>query len=120
MQIKEALKILPSLFEDFVPNIQQLDLYIIKLDKNAMRELLKETDKNNLMIALKGATDELKQKFLENMSQRASEAFLEELQYLGPVKVKDVEAAQRRIIEIIQKLAEEGKISIGAEEEVIE
>jgi flagellar motor switch protein FliG len=93
---------------------------IIKLDKNAILEILKEVDKNDLMIALKGANEELKQKFLDNMSQRAAEAFLEELQFLGPVKVKEVEAAQRKIIEVVQKLAEEGKISVGAEEEVIE
>jgi len=93
---------------------------IIKLDKTAIMEILKEADKNDLMIALKGANEELKQKFLDNMSQRAADAFLEELQFLGPVKVKEVEAAQRKIIEIVQKLAEEGKISIGAEEEVIE
>jgi len=93
---------------------------IIKLDKTAILEILKEVDKNDLMIALKGANEELKQKFLDNMSQRAAEAFLEELQFLGPVKVKEVEAAQRKIIEVVQKLAEEGKISIGAEEEVIE
>ena len=93
---------------------------MIKLDKTAIMEILKEVDKNDLMIALKGANEELKQKFLENMSQRAAESFLEELAFLGPVKVKDVEAAQRRIIEVVQKLAEEGKISIGADEEVIE
>ena len=93
---------------------------IIKLDKTAIIEILKEADKGDLMIALKGANEELKQKFLDNMSQRAADAFLEELQFLGPVKVKEVEAAQRKIIEIVQKLAEEGKISIGAEEEVIE
>ena len=93
---------------------------IIKLDKTGIVEILKEADKNDLMVALKGANEELKQKFLENMSQRAAEAFTEELQFLGPVKVKDVEAAQRRVIEIVQKLAEEGKVSIGAEEEVIE
>jgi len=93
---------------------------IVKLDKTAIVEILKAADKQDLMIALKGANEELKQKFLDNMSQRAAEAFLEELQYLGPVKVKDVEAAQRKIIEIVQKLAEEGKVSIGADEEVIE
>jgi flagellar motor switch protein FliG len=93
---------------------------ISKLDKTAIVEILKEADKNDLMVALKGANEELKQKFLENMSSRAAEAFTEELQFLGPVKVKDVEAAQRRVIEIVQKLAEEGKVSIGAEEEVIE
>ena len=93
---------------------------IIKLDKNAIRELLKETDKNNLMIALKGATDELKQMFLSNMSQRAAEAFEEELQFLGPVKVKDVEEAQRKIVDEIQKMVELGKIQIGDADEVIE
>jgi len=93
---------------------------IIQLDKNAIMEILKEVDKNDLMIALKGASEELKQKFLDNMSQRAAEAFLEELQFLGPVKVKEVEAAQRKIIEVVQRLAEEGRISIGAEDEVIE
>ena len=93
---------------------------IIKLDKNAIREILKETDKNNLMIALKGATDELKQMFLSNMSQRAAEAFEEELSFLGPVKVKDVEAAQRKVVDEIQKMVEYGKIQIGDADEVIE
>jgi flagellar motor switch protein FliG len=93
---------------------------IVKLDKTGIVEILKEADKNDLMVGLKGGTEELKQKFLENMSSRAAEAFVEELQFLGPVKVKDVEAAQRRIVEIVQKLGEEGKISVGAEEEVIE
>jgi len=93
---------------------------IIKLDNNAIREILKEVDKNQLMIALKGAPEELKEKFLANMSQRAAAAFEEEMQFLGPVKVKEVEAAQRTIVEIVQKLAEEGKIAVGAEEEVIE
>jgi len=93
---------------------------ILKLDNNAIREILKEADKNQLMIALKGAPEELREKFLANMSQRAAAAFEEEMQFLGPVKVKDVEAAQRSIVEIVQKLAEEGKVSIGAEEEVIE
>ncbi len=93
---------------------------ILKLDNNAIREILKDADKNQLMIALKGAPEELKEKFLANMSQRAAAAFEEEMQFLGPVKVKDVEAAQRSIVEIVQKLAEEGKVSVGAEEEVIE
>jgi len=93
---------------------------IEKLDKNAIRELLKETDKNNLMIALKGASDELKTKFLENMSQRAAEAFEEELSFLGPVKVKDVEEAQRKIVDEIQRMVEQGKIQVGDADEVIE
>ena len=109
MELANTIKELMFTFED-----------IIKLDKTAMREILKELDKNNLMIALKGATEELKKKFLENMSQRAAEAFEEELQFLGPVKVKDVEEAQRKIVDEIQKMVELGKIQIGDADEVIE
>ncbi len=109
LELATTIKELMFTFED-----------IIKLDKNSIREILKELDKNVLMIALKGATDELKQKFLENMSQRASEAFEEELQFLGPVKVKDVEESQRKIVDEIQKMVELGKIQIGDADEVIE
>jgi len=91
-----------------------------KLDNNSIREILKEVDKNSLMVALKGSPEELKQKFLINMSQRAAQAFEEELQFLGPVKVKEVESAQRKVVEVVQRLIEEGKISVGAEDEVIE
>ena len=109
LELANTIKELMFTFED-----------IIKLDKNAIREILKELDKNNLMIALKGASEELKRKFLDNMSQRAAEAFEEELQFLGPVKVKDVEEAQRKIVDEIQKMVELGKIQIGDADEVIE
>ena len=93
---------------------------ISKLDKNAIRELLKALDKNQLMVALKGAGDELKQKFLENMSTRAAEAFEEEMQFMGPTKVKDIEEAQRKIVEEVQKLADKGLVQLGEADEVIE
>ncbi|MDE6885716.1 MAG: flagellar motor switch protein FliG [Helicobacteraceae bacterium] len=93
---------------------------IIKLDKNAILEILKAVDKKDLTMALKSAPEELKQKFLSNMSQRAGEQFIEELQYLGVVKVRDVENAQRKIVEIVQSLSEQGVIQIGEEEDVIE
>ena len=93
---------------------------INKLDKTAIRELLKALDKNQLMIALKGAGDELKQKFLENMSTRAAEAFEEEMQFMGPTKVKDIEEAQRKIVEEVQKLADKGLVQLGEADEVIE
>ncbi len=93
---------------------------INKLDKGAIRELLKALDKNQLMIALKGSGEELKTKFLENMSTRAAEAFEEEMQFMGPTKVKDVEEAQRKIVEEVQKLAEKGLVQIGEADEVIE
>jgi flagellar motor switch protein FliG len=90
------------------------------LDKGAIRELLKVLDKNNLMVALKGANDNLVKKFTENMSERAAEAFLEEMQFLGPVRVKDVEDAQRAVVDEVAKLAEKGLIQMGGAEELIE
>lgn len=93
---------------------------ISKLDKNAIREILKIADKKDLILALKSSPDELKQKFLDNMSTRASDQFVEEMQFLGAVKVKDVESAQRKIVEVVQSLSEQGLIQIGEEEDVVE
>lgn len=90
------------------------------LDNNAIREILKLVDKKDLMVGLKGSGEELKQKFLANMSQRASEAFVEEMQFLGAVRVKEVEEAQRRVVELVQKLAEEGVFQVGESDEMIE
>ena len=92
---------------------------IMKLDSTAIREILKVADKKDLMVALKGAPDELRDKFLENMSQRAQDAFLEEMSFLGAVRVKDVEETQRRIVDEVQNLAEQGIIQIGEAEEMI-
>ena len=93
---------------------------IMKLDNNGIREILKVADKKDLMTALKGAPDSLRDKFLSNMSQRAQDAFLEEMQFLGAVRVKDVEEAQRKIVEEVQKLAEQGVLQIGESDEMIE
>ena len=108
-ELANAIKELMFTFED-----------IDKLDATAIRELLKVLDNNQLMVALKGAGGDLKEKFLENMSQRAAEAFEEEMGFLGATKVKDVEEAQRKIIDEVQKLAEKGLIQMGDAEEVIE
>ncbi|MBX7490924.1 flagellar motor switch protein FliG [Helicobacter turcicus] len=108
-QLAVAIKEMMFTFED-----------IEKLDNNAIREILKIIDKKDLILALKASPEELKQKFMSNMSQRASEQFLEEMQFLGAVKVKDVEAAQRRIVETVQSLSEQGIIQIGEQEDTIE
>lgn len=93
---------------------------IVKLDGVAIREILKVADKKDLTLALKSAPEDLKQKFLANMSQRAGEQFIEELQFLGVVKVREVENSQRKIVEIVQSLSEQGVIQIGEEEDTIE
>lgn len=92
---------------------------IIKLDNRAIIEILKSVDKNDLLLALKGAPQEILDKFLSNMSKRAAQMFLEDLEALGPVKKSDVEAARKRVIAVIKKLAEEGKIDISGSEELI-
>ncbi|MDX1808363.1 MAG: flagellar motor switch protein FliG [Sulfurospirillaceae bacterium] len=93
---------------------------IVKLDNTGIREILKVADKKDLMVALKGSGEELRKQFLDNMSQRAQDAFLEEMNFLGAVRVKDVEEAQRKIVEEVQKLAEQGILQIGEAEEMIE
>ena len=92
---------------------------IIKLDNRAIIEILKAVDKNDLLLALKGAPQEIMDKFLSNMSKRAAQMFLEDLEALGPVKKSDVERARKKVIAIIKKLAEEGKIELGGSEELI-
>ena len=92
---------------------------MIKLDKSAIIEILKVAYKKDLALALKSSADELKQKFMSNMSSRASEQFAEEIQFLGAVKVRDIEAAQRKIIEIVQNLSEQGLIQLGEQDDVI-
>ncbi|MBL0687426.1 MAG: flagellar motor switch protein FliG [Sulfurospirillum sp.] len=92
---------------------------IIKLDSTGIREILKVVDKKDLMVALKGSPDEHRDKFLENMSQRAQDAFLEETSFLGAVRVKDVEETQRRIVDEVRRLAEQNIIQIGEVEEMI-
>ncbi len=93
---------------------------IVDLDGNGIREILKAADKNDLMLALKNAAEELKEKFYANMSQRAKDAFIEELQFLGAVKMKEVEAAQRKIVDVVQALAEQGVLQLGESEEMLE
>jgi len=93
---------------------------IVSLDNNAVREILKAVDKKDLMLALKSAPEDLKEKFFANMSQRAADAFSEEMQFLGAVKVKDVEVSQRAIVDAVQQLAEQGVLQVGETDEMIE
>ncbi|MDQ7042923.1 MAG: flagellar motor switch protein FliG [Sulfurimonas sp.] len=93
---------------------------IVSLDKNAITEILKAVDKAELMLALKSSPEELKEKFFSAMSERARDAFEEEMQFLGAVKMKDVETAQRKIVEVVNSLAESGVIQMGSSEEMIE
>jgi flagellar motor switch protein FliG len=86
---------------------------VIKLDDRAIQTVLKEVATDGLVIALKGASAEVRDKVLRNMSQRAAEGLKEDLESRGPVRVADVEAQQRDILRIVRKLADAGEIAIG-------
>jgi flagellar motor switch protein FliG len=91
---------------------------IRSLIDQAIQEILKRADKKTLTMALKGADEDLQDRFFNNMSKRAVETMKEEMEYMGPVKLRDVEKAQHEIVEIVRELDEEGVISIaGGEEE---
>jgi flagellar motor switch protein FliG len=70
-----------------------------------------------LIIALKGANEELREKIFRNMSQRAAEMMREDLESKGPVKLSEVEANQKEILRIVRRLADEGQIALGGKNE---
>jgi flagellar motor switch protein FliG len=90
---------------------------LLDLDNGAIQLLLKEVESETLIIAVKGARAELRQKFLSNMSSRAAELFAEDLDVRGPVRVSEVEEKQRTILQTVRTLAESGQIIIGKKAE---
>lgn len=89
---------------------------LLKLDDKAIQALLKEVENNQWSVALKGASEEIKQKILGNLSQRAADLLKEEMQYLGPVKVSDVEAMQSQIVDVVRRLEDSGEIEVSSGE----
>jgi flagellar motor switch protein FliG len=86
---------------------------MIKLEDRAIQTVLREVASEGLVIALKGATAEVREKILKNMSQRAAEALREDLESRGPVRVSDVEAQQKEVLKVIRRLSDSGEISLG-------
>ena len=94
---------------------------IIRLDDRSLQRVLREVDMKELGLALKGATEELRAKFFKNMSKRAAEMLQEDMDYMGPVRVKDVEDAQQKVVNVVRGLEEKGEIIIatGGEDELV-
>jgi flagellar motor switch protein FliG len=86
------------------------------LDSNAIQKVLREVDMRDLAVSLKTASDELKAALLGAISKRAAETVSEEMSFLGAVKLKDIEGAQMRIIEVVRRLEAEGEIEVGDKE----
>jgi len=93
---------------------------LVYLDDRSIQRVLKEVDTRQMALALKGASEEVKEKIFKNMSERAATILREEMEFMGPVRVRDVEEAQRQIASMVRTLEEEGEIVIsrggGAEE----
>jgi flagellar motor switch protein FliG len=85
---------------------------ILLLDDRAMQRVLREVDTKDLAVALKGSDDEVKEKIFKNISERAAGMIQEEIDYMGPKRLSEVEAAQQAIIEVIRNLEESGEIII--------
>jgi flagellar motor switch protein FliG len=109
-EVALEIKRLMFLFEDII-NIQDKDI----------QKILKEVDRKDLALSLKVTDEKLKNKIFGNMSERAADLLKEELQFMGMVKLKEVEIAQAKIIDVVKSLEETGEISLnlqGGKEEV--
>src|ERR1051326_4218526 len=97
----ETIRHLMFVFED-----------LLLLGPEAIKEILAKVDRKLLTVALKGTSEQLKNHFLSGMSQRGSEMLKEDMEALGPVKIKEVEASQQQIIAVVRQLEAEGTISL--------
>ncbi len=110
---------------DLVEQIRRLMFVfedILLVNDKGIQSVLKEIDNEELALALKTASEELKQKIFKNMSERAAQLIAEDMQYMGPVRVSDVEAAQQKIVDVVRRLEDSGDIIIagrGGEKEMV-
>ena len=84
-----------------------------KLDDKGIQALMKEVQSESLVVALKGATPELREKIFKNMSTRAAETLREDLESRGPVRLSEVEAEQKEMLKIVRRLVDEGQIVLA-------
>jgi flagellar motor switch protein FliG len=110
-ELVEQIRRLMFVFED-----------ILLVNDKGIQSVLKEVDNEELALALKTASQELRDKIFKNMSERASQLIQEDMQYMGPVRVSDVEAAQQKIVDVVRRLEDSGEIIIsgrGGEKEMV-
>jgi len=105
-ELAAQLKKLMFVFED-----------LLSLDDRSVQMVLRNVDSRDLALALKGASEELREKIFRNMSQRAAEALQEDIQLMGRVRRQDVEEAQGRVVDVARRLEESGQIVISRGED---
>ena len=86
---------------------------LLDIDDRGVQLLLREIQSDSLILAMKGASPDLREKIFKNMSQRAAEMLREDLEARGPVRVSEVEGEQKEILKIVRRLADEGQIVLG-------
>jgi len=101
-ELTEEIKKLMFVFED-----------IVMIDDRSLQMVLREVDTKDLSLALKATNSDVQAKVFKNMSKRAGDMLREEIEYMGPVKIRDVEEAQQRIVNVIRRLEEKGEIVIS-------
>jgi len=111
-EILEKIEQQDSNLADTIRHLMFVFEDMLLIDASSIKEVLARVDRKLLTLALKGTSDELKRHFMENMSKRGAEMLMEDMEALGPVKVKEVEAAQQQIIAIVRQLEAEGIISL--------
>lgn len=100
-KLVETIRHLMFVFED-----------LLLMDQNGIKEVLSRVDRKLLTVALKGTSDKLREHFMGSMSQRGAEMLREDMEALGPIKIKEVEAAQQQIIAVVRQLEAEGVVSL--------
>jgi flagellar motor switch protein FliG len=95
---------------------------IMLVNDKGIQAVMKEVDNDELALSLKTASDELKEKIFNNMSERAAQLIREDMEYMGPVRLSDVENAQQKIVDIVRRLEDAGEIFVsgrGGESELV-
>lgn len=113
---KQIMEGLEAEDPDLVEQIRRLMFVfedIKQVDDKGIQKLLKEVDNDELSLALRTASEELKEKIFKNMSERAAQIIKEDMQFSGPVRVSDVEAAQQRVVDTVRRLEDAGEIVIS-------
>jgi len=120
--VMDGLNKLDSELAVEIKNLMLIFDDLILLDDRSTQRILKEVDNRTLAVALKGASEEIKNKIFTNMSERAANMLKEEIEYLGPVRVKEVEDAQRNVMTVVSQLEESGEVFIsrdGSDNDII-
>lgn len=111
--ILQALEDYDAELADSVRNLMFVFDDLVNVNDQGIRELLKEITNEDLTLALKTASEDVKSKILKNLSQRAAQMLMEDMEVMGPVRLSDVEAAQRNILNVARKLEKEGRLILA-------